>query len=133
MRSSLVCIIVTGLLSAATAVAAADMKPGEAAYRRYCSACHGTEGKGDGIVAGYMTPRPPDLTLLAKNNGGTFPTMRVIAIIDGRETVRAHGEREMPVWGEVFARQGSQATDARARARGQVQEITSYLQAIQQQ
>jgi mono/diheme cytochrome c family protein len=116
----------------AAAVSAADPKPGEATYRRYCAACHGTDAKGDGVVAGFMTPRPPDLTLLAKNNGGTFPTMRVINIIDGREVVRAHGEREMPVWGEEFARERSQATDARAQARGQVQEIASYLQSIQQ-
>lgn len=132
MRSLLVCIVVTGLLSAATVVTAADMKPGQAAYRRYCGACHGLEGKGDGVVSGFMTPRPPDLTVLAKNNGGTFPTMRIIGIIDGREAVRAHGDREMPVWGEVFTQERSQATDARAQVRGQVQEITSYLQAIQQ-
>lgn len=133
MRSSSVCIVVIGILSVAAAASATDLRPGEAAYRRYCSACHGMEGRGDGVVGGFMTPRPPDLTLLAKNNGGTFPTLRVINIIDGRETVRAHGESEMPVWGEVFTRQRSQATNARAQVRGQVQEITSYLQAIQQQ
>ncbi|MBX3026892.1 cytochrome c [bacterium] len=133
MRSSLVSVVITTVLCAAAAVSAADLKPGEAAYRRYCSACHGMAGKGDGVVGGLMTPRPADLTVLAKNNGGTFPTLRVINIIDGRETLRAHGESEMPVWGEVFTRQRSQATNARAQVRGQVQEITSYLQSIQQQ
>lgn len=124
-------VIAAALLFAAVAQAA-DLKPGEAAYRRYCGACHGLEGRGDGVVGGFMTPKPPDLTQLAKNNGGTFPTLRVMSVIDGREIVRAHGAREMPVWGEEFTRARSRATDARAQTRGQVQEITTYLQAIQQ-
>ena len=132
MRTPLVCTIAVGVLLAATLASAADKNPGEAQYRRYCGACHGLDGRGDGVVGGFMTPKPPDLTLLAKNNGGTFPTLRVMSIIDGRETIRAHGEREMPVWGEEFTKQRSQATDARAQVRGQVQEITNYLQSIQQ-
>jgi mono/diheme cytochrome c family protein len=132
MQKSPATVIAAAVLLVATAGQAANLKPGEAVYRRYCGACHGLEGRGDGVVGGFMTPKPPDLTLLAKNNGGTFPTLRVMSIIDGREVVRAHGEREMPVWGEEFTRARSPATDARAQTRGQVQEITTYLQAIQQ-
>jgi hypothetical protein len=42
----------------------------------------------------------PDLTTLVKNNGGVFPVARVYNVIDGREEIKAHGTREMPIWGK---------------------------------
>ena len=47
---------------------------------------------------------PPNLTLLAKNNGGHFPFLRVLEMIDGRNMIEVHGTREMPVWGESLTR-----------------------------
>ena len=44
---------------------------------------------------------PPDLTVLAKNNGGVFPFSNVYEIIDGRKVIAAHGTREMPAWGRI--------------------------------
>jgi hypothetical protein len=41
----------------------------------------------------------PDLTLLARRHGGTFPEDEVRKIIDGRTTLPPHGSREMSVWG----------------------------------
>ncbi len=39
------------------------MKQGKALYERYCSACHGKKGLGDGrYVATELTPKPTDLT-----------------------------------------------------------------------
>jgi len=46
--------------------------------------------------------KPADLTILAKKNGGVFPTQHVYDVIDGRQEVAAHGPRTMPVWGRVF-------------------------------
>jgi mono/diheme cytochrome c family protein len=42
------------LLPAGVAVEAADKPadPGRAMYLRYCGACHGPQGKGDGIAGG---------------------------------------------------------------------------------
>jgi len=34
-----------------------------------------------------------------------YPTDRVLSSIDGSRFVRAHGERNMPVWGEVFRKE----------------------------
>jgi mono/diheme cytochrome c family protein len=71
-------------------------------YLKYCASCHGKDGKGDGPVSPYLKVKPTDLTLLRKNNKGIFPLRRVMTSIDGTRIVRAHGDREMPVWGEVF-------------------------------
>jgi hypothetical protein len=38
---------------------------------------------------------PPDLTLLARNNGGVFPAERISGVIDGRIEIVSHGPRDM--------------------------------------
>ena len=70
---------------------------------------------------------PPNLTLLAKLNGGVFPKNFVEMAIDGRKSLRAHGTYEMPVWGDVF----SQVQKERANER--IQSIVEYVRSIQQQ
>jgi hypothetical protein len=50
-----------------------------------------------------MKVTPPDLTRIAARNNGVFPAERVRQIILGKGPA-AHGERNMPVWGDVFAR-----------------------------
>ena len=60
------------------------------------------DGKGDGPQAEILSTQPANLTLLAENNGGLFPTQRVYGIIDGRLEVEAHGPRTMPIWGREF-------------------------------
>ena len=69
---------------------------GEILYRRYCAACHGVEGRGDGPAAPALSPLPPDLTRL------TSSVPELMRQIDGSRTVRAHGSAAMPIWGEVF-------------------------------
>jgi mono/diheme cytochrome c family protein len=39
-------------------------------YTAYCAVCHGVDGKGNGPAAEALRVRPPDLTTLAKKNGG---------------------------------------------------------------
>ena len=51
-----------------------------------------------------MKTRPPDLTLFAARNGGTFPAALVGKIIDGRQPLPGHGGPDMPVWGDAFRR-----------------------------
>jgi hypothetical protein len=40
---------------------------------------------------------------LCASAGGVFPEDRVASYIDGRALPVAHGTRNMPVWGPVFA------------------------------
>lgn len=86
----------------ATAVQAEDVDVGKAEFQSSCASCHGMDGKGKGPVSGQLKVSPPDLTILAKNNNGVFPTSAVYETIDGSKTVAAHGNREMPIWGERF-------------------------------
>jgi mono/diheme cytochrome c family protein len=69
---------------------------GAALYRTHCAPCHGVEGRGDGPVAPALSPPPSDLTK------STLTTAELMKVIDGRRTVRAHGDMAMPVWGKVF-------------------------------
>ena len=71
-------------------------------YRAYCASCHGSKGLGDGPVAEHLKIPVPDLTTLAKQNKGAFPTLRVSQVIRGEVGVKTHGLQDMPVWGPVF-------------------------------
>ena len=85
------------------------------------------------VVTGtFMRPKPTDLTRIAMRNHGTFPFTRVMADIDGTNTVRAHGDPDMPVWGEVFRDESTWDAARRADVRGKLLIITDYLQHIQE-
>jgi mono/diheme cytochrome c family protein len=119
------------LLAPSAPTAADDAHSGEALYRRYCSACHGPGAKGDGIVATVLRPKPTDLTMIAKNNNGAFPADKIAESIDGRTTLRAHGDPEMPVWGEVLDEEGAATGQPPAEIRRKIGLITDYLKSIQ--
>jgi len=76
---------------------------GAQVFRTYCASCHGLSARGDGPAAPAMRVAPPDLTAIARRNHGMFPSERVRQIIEGKG-VAAHGDRVMPVWGDVFMR-----------------------------
>ncbi len=83
----------------------ADENGGKEMYLKYCASCHGSQGRGDGPVSRDLKVKVPDLTLLRSKNKGTYPLDRVMSSIDGSRVVRAHGDRNMPVWGEVFRKE----------------------------
>jgi len=98
--------IALSLITASWPLAAAeDDNSGKQMYLKYCSSCHGVDGKGDGEVSTVFKIKLPDLTQLAKNNRGIYPMEDVMTAIDGRRTIRGHGDRNMPVWGEVFGKE----------------------------
>jgi mono/diheme cytochrome c family protein len=106
---------------------------GELEYQNYCAVCHGADSRGQGIMGKYLTVRPADLTQLAKKNRGEFPFWQVYRMIDGRDEVRGHGSRDMPVWGDRFRSQaGGSDPGARAQAAGRLLGLVFYLQHIQE-
>jgi mono/diheme cytochrome c family protein len=111
----------------APAPAAAD--PGGRLYRTHCASCHGADARGDGPVAAELRRRPSDLTKFAMRNGGVFPADRLREIIDGRH-VTSHGERDMPIWGDVFRYRGGDGDKRSITER--IEAIVRYLAAIQE-
>jgi mono/diheme cytochrome c family protein len=75
---------------------------GKLEYDNNCAVCHGTTGKGDGPYAGIIDTRIPDITILQKSNNGVFPYDAVYQTIDGRKEIKAHGTRDMPIWGNEY-------------------------------
>lgn len=97
-------------------------------FRAHCAPCHGSDGKGDGPIAPALKAKPANLTALAKNNQGKFPTERVNKFIAGDEVVVAHGTREMPVWGPIF----HQIEEDQDFGNVRLQNLVKYLESIQQ-
>ena len=125
-------IMALGLAAPATAQDAAQ---GEALFGFYCATCHGNSATGNGPMSPSLVVAPVNLTRLAAENGGVFPTSRVIMRIDGRDPLISHGSM-MPVYGDFFA-----GSDVATKAEtGQpimtsqpIVDLLAYLQGLQQE
>ena len=96
-------LIITSLAAGfAAAAQAEDVDISKSKFQSSCASCHGTDAKGKGPVSDQLKIPPRDLTMLAKNNNGVFPINAVYETIYGSKTIPAHGNREMPIWGERF-------------------------------
>jgi mono/diheme cytochrome c family protein len=108
---------------------AAEADFGKRSYLQYCSSCHGQQGLGNGPVSRYLNVNVPDLSLLKKNNRGNYPMDYVVASIDGRRDVRGHGERQMPVWGEIFRIEQERHAEQSSLQKAQL--IAEYVATLQ--
>ena len=109
-----------------------------------CAVCHGVTGKGDGIYKELLKKSPSDLTILTKENKGVFPFQRIYEIIDGRQDVRAHGPRDMPIWGAIFRKEGEKVDfasspidsnvpyDPEMYVRARIVELIEYVHRLQE-
>jgi mono/diheme cytochrome c family protein len=106
---------------------------GELEYQNHCAICHGIDGRGRGIMSKFLTIAPPDLTQLRKKNAGLFPFWQIYRVIDGREEIKGHGTREMPIWGARF-RSDARGDDiaSRSQVSGRILGLVFYLQHLQQ-
>jgi mono/diheme cytochrome c family protein len=107
---------------------------GKKEFVTYCGSCHGSNGKGDGPIVHFLERKPPDLTLLSKNNGGAYPFERIWGVFDGSYVFAEHGTSEMPIWGYRFVQEAQQQNDSNisAKARAKALNIILYLQVIQE-
>ena len=97
-------------------------------FEFYCASCHGRDGRGGGPVAPAMRTPPPDLTTIARRVGGSFPRARVEGYVRSDEDAsRAHGSREMPVWGPIFLALDPSDTLTKIR----IDNVVAYLESLQ--
>jgi mono/diheme cytochrome c family protein len=123
--------------SATLPASAQDSGYGKSLFEKNCSVCHGMSGAGDGPVAELFTQKPSNLRLLAKQNNGAFPFSEVYQSINGRRDIAAHGNSEMPIWGDLFLEEALPVTihpgvNAEDIVQGRILALTYYLQSIQE-
>lgn len=102
---------------------------GATVFQNYCAPCHGMDGRGKGPVSGALRQEVPDLTTLARRNGGKFPSDEVketIAFGEGK-LIAAHGSKEMPIWGPTFHEIEFDQDLGNVR----LENVTRYLESLQ--
>jgi len=127
------------LLIAATCARSADgnsLELGRLEYLNSCAVCHGSDGRAQTPMAQLLKVEPANLRQLAKRNAGDFPTARVYETIDGRLAVKAHGGREMPVWGLRYSSEAGPALNfhpyrTEAEVRRRILALVDYLYSLQ--
>jgi len=126
--------MLAGMASASWSADKRDV--GKREYDSNCVACHGADGKG-GLYIDFLKNTPPDLTQLARKNGGIFPLERVYGAIDGRQQVKSHGTRDMPIWGRDYLIKAGEhyysdiSYDPEAFVRGRILALVDYLNRLQ--
>jgi len=99
-------------------------------FQESCAACHGADASGRGELANKLMKRPKDLTMIAEENGGTFPFWRVFDIIAGDTKVEDHDTSQMPLFSKRMRGQESAGIFPPAPLR--VLALTHYLESIQE-
>lgn len=106
----------------------AQSEKGKVHFQKYCTSCHGEDGKG--LVIDSLSTQPADLTrIVSSTKNGVFPILNVANMIDGRRRVKSHGPRDMPIWGEKFSEEEFLDED---QIKGKLAEIIAYLMSIQE-
>ncbi len=103
---------------------------GEAAddYARYCAACHGAQGRGDGELATKLVEPPSDLTSISQRSG-SFPFWRIYDVIAGDQPVPGHDTFQMP---EFAARlKADESKPGYLPAHIRILLLTHYLESLQ--
>lgn len=124
-------IVIIGVGSSLAVAAGAQQVnySGPQDFQTYCTSCHGTGAKGDGMIAKSLARKPADLTQLSKRNNGVFPEDKAFKTIEGR-TPGVHGDADMPVWGDVFAKSSDSLGVESATAR--ISALVKYLETLQE-
>lgn len=134
MRSATIAGIAVLLVSACagTPERSPAQMSGMEMYQQLCSSCHGVSGHGDGPVSSLIKIGVPDLTRIAHREGGEFSTEDVRRTIDGRWDLRAHGARDMPVWGwQLYDSSSTDDASERAVVDSMIDRLVNYLRSIQ--
>lgn len=102
-------------------------------YAQNCAICHGLDKRGGGgaNVPG-LSKTPSDLTVLARDAGGTFPVADVLAILDNYAAGTQVGRRMMPfVHLTSDDLEGVRTDEGRTRVPAPQAALLAYLQSVQ--
>ncbi len=116
------------LIAAAGTAASDEVAQGRAIYLQHCASCHGLTGDGNGPMTPVLTTPPANLRKLSERYGNPLPADQIARFIDGRADVKAHGPRDMPVWGKRFY---PEAQGDERQIKDLIAELVAYLQSIQ--
>jgi len=129
LRSCVLSSLLLSLLGSSAAHAtSSEITAGRVLYVRYCASCHGLTAEGDGPVSRALITPPANLRRLSERFGSPLPEDQIARYIDGRLEVRAHGPRDMPVWGARFYYQSG---GNEHRVKQLIAELVAFLQSIQ--
>lgn len=108
---------------------------GQQEFDSRCASCHGKDGKGNGWLTYFITIQPPDLTQLAKKNGGILPVDRLYMSISG-DGVAIHGPSDMPAWGRTYRNEAPDLYlgipyDSEVYSRGRILMLIEYINRLQ--
>jgi mono/diheme cytochrome c family protein len=128
MKNKILMLVGLILIFATEASATNEVARGRELYLQSCATCHGISGEGDGPMARALTTPPANLRRLSERFGNPLPEGQIARYIDGRTDVKAHGPRDMPVWGNRFY---SESSGDERGVQKRIAELVAYLQSIQ--
>ena len=102
---------------------------GKDMFMSYCASCHGRDAKGNGPAAAALKQAPADLTGLARQHRGMYPSDLVTSVLRGQKQLMAHGDQDMPVWGPLFWKM-SQGHEELVQMR--IANLNKYLESLQE-
>jgi len=95
-----------------------------------CAECHNADAKGNGPLTKNLTKVPPDLTRIRQRAHGVFDEKAVYDWILGLKMTKAHGSREMPIWGDWLMDEAIEEGTSLEEAKAAEQEIEERVMAI---
>jgi mono/diheme cytochrome c family protein len=128
MKSGILLLLGLLLITATGTATADEVAQGSALYLQYCASCHGLTAEGNGPMARALTTPPANLRRLSERYGNPLPEDQIARFIDGRADVKAHGPRDMPVWGKWFYSEGQ---GSERQVKDLIAKLVAYLQSIQ--
>lgn len=95
-------------------------------FARHCAICHGLDGRGSGPLAQAMKIAPTDLTRIAAQNKGEFPSAKIADVIRNGGGVLGHGTSAMLPWGKYFSEKHNPEV-----GRGRINALVGYIESLQ--
>ncbi len=80
------------------------------------------------VIMMMLTPIVFAARGVAQGNGGVFSRADVGRIIDGRDPLKGHGGKDMPLWGDAFAN----SADGPDAVKQKIETLVSFIESLQQ-